>query len=210
MGPDVKERLEILIAREGLGDWDTNFIHSLQEQLEKRGRLSERQLEVLTKIEDRYTADAIMSRIKWEEGYDEEKRNITRVCAIYYATTGYFRDLVNKALYEESFIPTEKQWNSMCCNKYAMKVREAYSGEAKFPVGTMIAVRKTTPGAGPVLARYSQKVGTDLAIILSDSEPVVSASRGNRRYRIHFVGDSTPQFAEERDIKKLPKKYQKK
>lgn len=207
---ELKERLDVLIAREGLGEWDNNFIHSLSEQLEKKGRLSERQVEILAKIEARYTADAVIARIKWEDEYDEEKRNISKACAIYYANTGYFRDLVNKVLYEKDFIPSEKQWNAMCCNKYAMKVREAYTGDPKFPVGTMISVRKSTPGAGPVLARYSRKVGTDLAIVISSTEPVISAARGNRRYKILFVGDATPQFAEERDIKKLPKKYQKK
>ena len=207
---ELKERLDVLIAREGLGEWDNNFIHSLSAQLEKKGRLSERQVEILAKIEARYTADAVIARIKWEDEYDEEKRNISKACAIYYANTGYFRDLVNKVLYEKDFIPSEKQWNAMCCNKYAMKVREAYTGDPKFPVGTMISVRKSTPGAGPVLARYSRKVGTDLAIVISSTEPVISAARGNRRYKILFVGDATPQFAEERDIKKLPKKYQKK
>jgi hypothetical protein len=210
MESELKERMDILIARDGLGEWDNNFVHSLLEQFEKKGRLSEKQVEILAKIEARYTADAVMARIKWEDEYDEEKRGIAKACAIYYANTGYFRDLVNKVLYDKDSIPSEKQWNAMCCNKYAMKVREAYTGDPKFPAGTMIAVRKSTPGAGPVLSRYSKKVGTDLAIILSDSEPILSASRGNRRYKILFVGDSTPQFAEERDIKKLPKKYQKK
>ena len=87
-----------------------------------------------------------------------------------------------------------------------MKVRDAAIGESKFPVGKMVMIRKRTPGAGLPLSWYRDKVGTDLAVIISDNEPILSASRGNRRYKVLFVGDSTPQYAEERDLKKLPKK----
>ena len=211
MKSDVLERLKALIGRPGLGEWDENFIHSLKDQFEKRGRLSERQLEILAKVESRYTADAVMSRIKWEEKYDEEKQNIAKICATYYDVTGYFRDLVNSVLHVEGFIPTEKQWDAMCCNKYATKVLEAAFDTPKFPAGSMIMIRKTCPSNdGRKLYRRKRDMGTDLAVVVSDSEPIVSASRGNRRYKILFVGDSAPLFAEERDIKKLSKKYQKK
>jgi hypothetical protein len=207
---DVLERINLLIGKDKLGEWDTNFLHSLKTQVEKRGSLSEKQIAVLSKVEARYTVEAVMARIRWEDDYDNEKREIARVCAEYYRPSGYYRELSHRVLTEEDFIPTEKQWNAMCNNKYAMKVRDGAFGAALYPVGAMVKLRKSPPGGGLPLKLYSQKIGTDLAVVISDNEPIVSSSRGNRRYKILFVGDSTPQLAEERDIKKLPKKYQKK
>ena len=212
--PKIQDESIPLLIKKLLRDAPTSdaktFLDSLMNYYNAYGGLTPKQLEALKDVEGSVVERASAEHNDWIKEYDEEKRNISKACAIYYANTGYFRDLVNKVLYEKDFIPSEKQWNAMCCNKYAMKVREAYTGDPKFPVGTMISVRKSTPGAGPVLARYSRKVGTDLAIVISSTEPVISAARGNRRYKILFVGDATPQFAEERDIKKLPKKYQKK
>lgn len=204
------KRIETLLASDKLNDWDGDFLLSLKRQFEKKGSLSSRQLEVLSGVENRYTEHAIASRLEWKENYNNDMRDIARVCVNYYITTGYFRDLAFRVLNEPEFVPSEKQWKSLCDNKYAMKVREAAFSDPKFPVGTMVMIRKTCPGEGYTLSRYRDRVGTALAVVLSDNEQIVSASRGCRRYKIVFVGDSTPQFAEERDIKKLPKKYQKK
>ena len=210
MKDKLLERINALINKDKLGEWDTNFLHSLMGQLEKRGTLSEKQLAVLSKVEARYTVEAVMARIQWDENYDQEKREIARVCAEYYLPSGYFRDLSHRILNEKDYVPTEKQWKAICCNKYAMKVRESAFGEAKFSLGSMVQLRKSCPGGGVSLLRYSQRIGTDLAVVISNDEAIVSSAKGNRRYKILFVGDSTPQFAEERDIKKLPKKLQKK
>ena len=204
------DRIETLLAKENLSEWDGSFLLSLQRQVEKRGDLSERQLDVLTTVENRYTDQAIASRLEWKESYTDELSEIARVCASYYIVTGYFRDISYKILHEEDYIPSEKQWRSICSNKYAMKVREAAFNDPKFPVGAMVMVRASCPGEGISLSKYRDRIGTSLAIVISDNEQIISASRGCRRYKIVFVGDSTPQFAEERDIKKLPKKYQKK
>ena len=204
------DRIKALLDKENLSEWDNSFVLSLQRQVEKRGALSERQLDVLTTVENRYTDQAIASRLEWKENYTGDMSDIARVCASYYVTTGYFRDLSYKILHEDGYIPSEKQWRSLCNNKYAMKVREAAFNDPKFPVGEMVMVRSSCPGEGYPLAKYRDKVGTSLAAVISDDEQIISASRGCRRYKIVFVGDNAAQFAEERDIKKLPKKYLKK
>ena len=204
------DRIKALLEKENLSEWDNSFVLSLQRQVEKRGALSERQLDVLTTVENRYTDQAIASRLEWKENYTGDMSDIARVCASYYVTTGYFRDLSYKILHEDGYIPSEKQWRSLCNNKYAMKVREAAFNDPKCPVGEMVMVRASCPGEGYPLAKYRDKVGTSLAVVISDDEQIISASRGCRRYKIVFVGDNAAQFAEERDIKKLPKKYLKK
>ena len=55
MKDKLLERINALINKDKLGEWDTNFLHSLMGQLEKRGTLSEKQLAVLSKVEARYT-----------------------------------------------------------------------------------------------------------------------------------------------------------
>ncbi len=72
--------------------------------------------------------------------------DIARVCASYHITTGYFRDLAYKILHEDGYHTSEKQWRSLCNNKYAMKLRGAAFNDPKFPVGGMVMVRAPCPG----------------------------------------------------------------
>ena len=88
-----------------------------------------------------------------------------------------------------------------------MKVLNGHNAEAKYPVGSMVHIRKTLSGPDAArLRRQSRELKTDLAMVISTTEEIVSAANGNKRYKIVIVGDATPILAEERNLKKLSKK----
>jgi hypothetical protein len=106
---------------------------------------------------------------------------------------------------------TERQYNTMCCNKYAKKVLDAKSAEPLYPVGSMATIRKSISGPNAGQIRNAQfRAKSDLVVILSADEPIKSASRGCKTYKVVFVGDSTPVIIEERDLKKVKKSLNKK
>ena len=63
------------------------------------------------------------------------------ICARYYRTTTYFRDLATKILLDEDFVPTEKQFNALTKNKYAKKAIAAATEPPAFPIGSLAKVR---------------------------------------------------------------------
>jgi len=209
-----QERLDKISEKiQELNDWERGFMESVMNQWNRRGSLSPRQVEIVEKVEKKYSAEEKTARKAWSESFDDEKKRIAKVVAGYYQGTGYFRDLATRIIdsKDNDFTMTEKQYNAMCCNKYAKKVLDAEEAEPKFPVGSMVALRMNAnvswKGAG---VRAHPGRMSELAVVLSTDEPIVSASKGCKRYKIVFIGSSVPIFCEERDLKKMKKSLNKK
>ena len=60
------------------------FLLSLLRQVDTRGSLSENQLESLRRIEQRNSEEFLIKKEKWNAQYDEEKREVASICALYY------------------------------------------------------------------------------------------------------------------------------
>ena len=138
--PNGEARFEALLAKE-LSVHDRKFATSLSEQLKDQGKLSPKQVECLDRMEGRYSAEALAARIKWEDEYKRDHRETAIIVANYYVTTQYFRDLSVKIATDENFVPTERQFNAMTKNKYALKAIKAATEPPAFPVGTLAKVR---------------------------------------------------------------------
>ena len=82
-----------------------------------------------------------IARKNWEATYKEEHRQTAIICANYYVTTSYFRDLAVKIATDEDFVPTERQYNALTKNKYAKKAIAAATQPPAFPVNTLAKVR---------------------------------------------------------------------
>ena len=133
-------RFESLMSKE-LSERDRKFAESLQRQFSEKGNLSPKQVECIERMEERYSEDAIAARKKWEASYKDEHRQTAIICANYYVTTSYFRDLAVKIATDEDFVPTERQFNALTKNKYAQKAIKAATEPPAFPVGTLAKVR---------------------------------------------------------------------
>jgi len=134
-------RFEALLSKP-LTDRDREFMSSLRDQLTTRGTLSKKQIDCLVSSEQKYSDEAIAARSAWIELYRASYRETMLICARYYVTTHYFRDLALRVTTDEDFVPTRRQYNAMCKNKYAEKAIKAATEEPLFPVGSLCKVRK--------------------------------------------------------------------
>ena len=133
-------RFESLMAKE-LSERDRKFAESLQRQFNDQGKLSPKQVECVERMEQRYSPESQLKRERWAQSYKGANREIAMICARYYRTTSYFRDLATKVLLDEDFVPTEKQFNALTKNKYAKKAIAAATEPPAFPVGSLAKVR---------------------------------------------------------------------
>ena len=185
--------------------WEQGFFESVKSQFEKRLTLSERQVEIVQKIAEKFSPEAIKERESWYSSWDDEKAETLRVCADYYMATGYFRDVAEKVKLDDGFIPTPKLYKTMCENKYTMKVMDAYRAEPKFPVGSLATLRKSRSNG--YMAISGSPPWEDInVLVLATDEPIVSSAKGCKRYRCMIVGGTDVLFCEERDLKKIKRK----
>jgi|TARA_R110000824_G_scaffold74554_2_gene189462 hypothetical protein len=195
----AEDMIEFLLKVKGLSEWEASFVKSLEAGWEKYGSVTEKQHSQIQKLVDRHTPEKILARAAWTEGYNETMRSYAQICAHYYkANPPYFGDLASRVLEDPAFVPSERAYNAMCRNKYALKVIALAEEVPQFPVGTMAVARASNQG--PTSLR-GQTV-----LIIEHPIGVHSAANGARRVVVLPVGGSDTCVTEERWLKKLPKK----
>ena len=202
------DRLNTLYARTEPASYANGYTESLINQVKADRRLSERQMEVLRKIESEHNDEAMTERTKWVESYknDPTLRNDAIVAAHYYQTTGYFRSTANAIIGDESFIPTYSQYNKMVKNKYAQKVLTSHYADPKYQLGQLVTFRANAPSGCRNLGGAYLKRDVAMMVVAVDAAPVTSAARGGKVYKLLPVGKAETRRVEERHIMKLRKK----
>lgn len=182
--------------------WEQGFFESVKAQFDKKHTLSVKQIETVQKIATKFTPEAIREREAWYESFGKFQKENLRVCAEYYKGSGYFGDLVENILTNPDYIPTPSLYKKFVENKYASKVLEAYRQEPKFPVGSLATLRAKRSNG--YLAENGYAPWEDVNVmVLSTNEPIVSSSKGCKRYRCVMIGSSVTLYCEERDLKKM-------
>ena len=102
----IEARCAALIERTPANSWDRGFVESVQGQNANGHRLSPRQLEILTKIEGRYSDSALAAARSFAANYGDDERTRMIQMANYYNGTPYFGDLVDRVLSDSDFVPT--------------------------------------------------------------------------------------------------------
>ena len=190
----ITPRLKALLENTTVPANTISFLQSLLEANEKYKGLTVNQYGALEKVEARFSAEAVAKRLAWSDQYGPEQKKIAKICAAYYlANPPYFRDIAQKIIAAPQFVPTERQYRSLCENKYAKKVLSASLSEPKFVVGSMVSGRAT---AHPSLQNKL------LVVIEADAKPVERAAKGSKIYRVLPVGSAQVLFCEERNLKK--------
>jgi hypothetical protein len=196
---NVLERVERLIGRvPENGGWDRGFVESVKEQLENGRTLSPRQLEIVGKIEGRFSDEALVHRETWEQDWDADKQQRFNIAVKYYGRTGYYQNIVQRAWGEDKFVPSQKEYHAMVCNKYATAVIENALAGAKYALGSLVQFRN----AARIRSPYRGK----LAVVVEHNDVVRTHARGGKPYGVVFIGDSKVTPCEERDLKNAPKK----
>ena len=195
----LDSRLSDLLSRVTKAEdrWAMDFIPSLRGQLLAGRDLSARQLEILAKIEARHSDKAQAVRDNWASSFTSEMRAKLVIVARYYlANPPYFGDLAAKAIEDDSFVPSKRAYEKMVENKYATRVIESTLSKPKFNPGSHVALRANA-NVGWAIPRTSTGV-----ILKADARPVTSPARGSKVYSVLFFGQTTPNFVEERWLKK--------
>ena len=203
-------RLNAISSRCEPSSWAAGFVESLTGQVKSDRRLSERQIQILKKIEAEHDDAAMAERQKWVKTYknDPALRADAVVVANYYLSTGYFRDTAKMVIEDETFIPTFSQYNKMVKNKYAQKILASHHAPAKYPAGSLVTFRANAPSGVRYLDGAYLKRNVTLMVIETDAMPVTSAARGAKVYKLLPVGKASTLMVEERHIMKFrqPKK----
>jgi len=201
------ERLDTLFARTEPASYANGYTESLINQVKADRRLSERQMDVLRKIEAEHDDDAMAARAKWVESYknDPKLKQDAIVAANYYMATGYFKDTARRILGDEPFIPTYSQYNKMVKNKYAQKVLTSHYADPKYQPGQLVTFRANAPSGCRNLGGAYLKRDVAMMVVATDAAPITSAARGSKVYKLLPVGKAQTLLVEERHIMKARK-----
>ena len=102
-------------------------------------------------------------------------------------------------LYDSNFIPTEKQYRSLTENKYSLKVLESHYAAPKYKINDYVSLRKNNP------TRIREN--TNLFVVVQVApEPVTTAAKGTKKYKILPLDNKETYIIEERWLKKANKK----
>lgn len=195
----LDKELEILAARTVEGTWANRFVISLKRQVAAGRSLSEKQTHHLDKIREDYSDAAMDRAASFEANYradvDGIRTDFARAVKYYAAEGNYYRDVVTD--YSDDYVPSYKLWCKMVKNKYMAKVIAGYEAAPRFPVGSTIYIG-SNGGNRADWETYRQR--GKAAVVLSTSEPIISACKRNKRYKVLVIGNPKPMLIEERCI----------
>ena len=201
---NIKARLKSLLEKQ-LADWDLGVIESVSSQIDKGFKLSGKQLDTISKIENKHSPEALKKRRDWIENYDEEKRKIATICAMYYDHHGdWWLSLARNVLEDKDYVPTEKNYNKMTNNKYSQKVIKATFEEPKFLVGDLVTIRKSlSADAHTHRWKLIELKEADAVVLAVGDKPVLSPAKGAKVYKVLPFGSTKAYHIEERNLKKM-------
>lgn len=181
--PTIPARLDSLIARSDVSERDKQFFISLKGGWDKYNSLTAGQSDALKKAEIRYSPQAAQQRNDWVANFTPVMRERMRLCAEYYSKTTYFTDLAKRILQDMTFIPTEKQYNALCNNKYATRLIEQTIAGPKFNVGDVVQVR-----GGNNAFSYNADTSLDYSIMtITAIDDKITAHSANRGRRYNYI-----------------------
>tara|TARA_R100000152_G_C6755185_1_gene178900 strand:+ start:178 stop:837 length:660 start_codon:yes stop_codon:yes gene_type:complete len=193
---DILIRINVLCASEGISESTRAFLRSLEKYHSQHGGLTEKQYTSLQEAEENLTPEALKRHNEWAKKFGDKERRIMLICANYYKDSNYFVEMSARALDDESYIPAESAYKSMCENQYAARVVEATLGEPKYQEGTVVTLRKNCRSVN----HFSPG---DLAVVIRSGHlPVITAAQGAKRYELLPFGSNKTVVVEERFLKK--------
>ena len=195
----ILERILALKQNSSISPNVFSFVSSLAAGFKKYGGVTQKQYEAFCDVEESYLHTESRTS-EWSRQYNNKHREIANICALYYcANPPYYGDLSYRLLYDEDFIPTEKQYRTFTENKYSLKVLESHYAEAKYKVNDYVSLRKNNP------TRIREN--TNLFVVVQVApEPVTTAAKGTKKYKILPLDNKETYIVEERWLKNANKK----
>jgi len=193
--PDVLKRIITLKDEHDISPSVHSFLSSLLVGCKKYGGITAKQYDAFCEIEKSYLHRQDEVDDTWFEKYDDIKKEKMKICALYYcANPPYYGDLSYRVLYDKDFMPTEKQYKSLTENKYTQKVLESHFSKPRFRVNDYVSLRKNNP--------CDIKSNNNLFIVIQAApEPITTAAKYTKKYKILPIDDTITHIVEERWLK---------
>ena len=197
--PEILKRIIILKDEYDISPNVSSFLSSLVVGYGRYGGITAKQYEAFCDIEKSYLQKEIQVDINWYQKYDDTKKEIARICALYYcANPPYYGDLAHRVLYDRDFMPSEKQYKSLTQNKYAQKVLESHFSEPKFKVNDYVSLRRGYPN--------KLRDGKNIFIIIQIApDAITTAAKNTKTYKILPIDGNKTYIMEERWLKSAKK-----
>jgi hypothetical protein len=178
-------RIDNLLARNvEFTAWEKEFLTSIKQGVQRYGSLTGKQESILQRIETSKDPAVVAQRQSWKANYNSDMRSNMKIAGQYYLNNPpYFADLARRALDDNDFIPTEKQYRAMVDNKYVQKVLDNMNSVPTFAVGTMAQLRQTAPLPG-------RKHYNKMVMIIDYPDKVAGAAKGAVPVTVLPVGSS--------------------
>jgi hypothetical protein len=206
----IIEKINQIVDYPTMNDWSRGFCESITDQIERGRKLSEKQMDVLTRIFNENTEEEVKRLENWPEDYELKYYETAKLLANYYQSTPYYRDVVSDIITGRT--PQRHSFFKMLNNRYAHKVIEESQRPARFSVGDYVVANAscTIKNLEAVdSARLSHHVFSDFryrgGFIIGISSMIKSAAKGSKRYKILPLGSTVTFWVEERHLKKAPK-----
>lgn len=201
---ELGRRLETIRARmvcDQPAGWSHGFIESLISQESRGAKLSPRQIEILEKIEGDWTDEKITFRATFAKDYANNKNGMKddfgKVMLYYKANPPYFRNDVLMWSQSSDYIPDCDIYNKVVRGKYGQKILDGYNSKPKFEIGTLVYPKTNS-------SMVSRKVLKRGGFVLSTTETITAAAKGNKTYNILPIGSAVPVKVQERFLKGRP------
>jgi hypothetical protein len=204
------ERIDKLLSDNHLQAtaWERGFLESIHGQASKNVTLSQPQVDILKRVENKNTQEQRNLLEEWLSKWDSERAEIAKVVALYYSSDGYyFQGLCNKVLVEKKPL-SPGEYKKLCENKYATKVIEEHFKEPRFQPQEIVCVRsKITANKNYYTENGCYlKIENMHAVVLEvNALPVKRAAIGAKVYKILPFGSQKPYYVSESDLKKSKK-----
>ncbi len=204
----MKERIEKLIEDKLLEEdeksqRDVAFLRSLRASYAKWGSLTDKQKSAFERIEFLSSPEGLQAAKEWSKEYLEKHQRKAKVVSLYYLkNTYFFRDLCSRIVSEPSFVPTKRQVEALCSNKYAKKVIKELERDPSYDKGSLVKVREanTVP-----LSLYPLR-GRLCVVVENSLDSISSHGAGSKEYRLLPFGSTDTVVCQERHIKALRKR----
>ena len=149
-----------------------------------------------------------------DEKKSKEFIELYNLIKTYYETQGYFGNIFRKSI--DKITPDD--WQRVSTNKYAVKIIDAFKAEPLFKIGELVSLRTTREcthtRTSPSRILSAHRIPSEISkvLILSNTEPIINARKGAKRYKVAPIGgkNAQPFWIEEAFMKKLRKKVNKK
>ena len=187
---DIPTRIEKLMSRAELNDFEKTFLPSINEYYKKKNLLTPGQLSVLEKLEAKYSDEARALQEEWLKTWDEKKKLAFKTMVTYYkGEGGYYSTTVKKVDANPDYVPTQKEYSSIVENKYAQRYLNNLNTSARFAVGDLVMVRSNA-------GWYHG----EMCVVLKVGE-YESWAKGSRQYTVSMVNDGRQTMMLENQLK---------